>query len=537
MVCRGVMLLQCSARRAQGSCRRYFSTSMKQWVGAIDQGTSSSRFIVFDDKGEVVASAQREFDTAAPHSGWAQQDPDEAIWRSVVDCIDDVSDQIDLTQLQCVGITNQRETTVIWDKHTGQPLHDALVWLDSRTAQVCEELAAANGGVDCWRDICGLPISTYFSLPKLLYLRENCEKVAAALDSDNAAFGTVESWLLHRLTKGEVHATDVTNASRTMLLDLNTMSWNESLLEKVGLPKSMLPRLVSNAEVVGRVVAEDSSRGLKALAGVPISGLIGDQQAALVGQGCLSQGECKNTYGTGCFLLLNTGTKKVESTHGLLSTVGFQLGRNEKPHFALEGSVAVAGAGVKFLRDNLGIISKASEVGELGSQVASSGGVVFVPALSGLLCPHWRSDARGTILGLSFSTDRRHICRAVVEAAAFQTTEVLEAMQKDAGIEIHELRVDGGMSNADLLCQEQATLAQCKVTRPHSPEATALGAAICAAIGSGRPLANLHHARENASNFLPSDESADKTHRRKQAWSEAVRRSFDWARFCEEDTE
>jgi len=427
-----------------------------------------------------------------------------------------------------VGVTNQRETTVVWCKQTGKPLANAIVWLDTRTSAICKRLSRQFGGAGAFARITGLPINTYFSAFKLLWMIENVPAVAEAVSDGRAAFGTMDSWLIYALTGGGAHVTDVTNASRTSLMDLKTCTWHEPTCAALGVPMHVLPTIKSNAEVFGHVNSGP-------LLGVPICGCLGDQQAATLGQRC-RVGEAKNTYGTGCFLLLNTGPSLVHSSHGLLSTVAFKLGPVAQTQYALEGSIAIAGAGVSWLRDNLGLISSAKEVESLAGSVQDSAGVAFVPAFSGLLAPYWCEDARGTICGLTQFSTRGHIARALLEAICFQTRDVLEAMQADARLcHLHlsllSLRVDGGASSNNLLMQLQSDILGHPVLRPADVETTALGAALAAGVSlglwSGDALFSAHHAREGATDFLPrcSEQERGAMYSR---WRAGVQRSLRW---------
>ena len=455
-------------------------------VGAIDEGTTSTRFILFNRDGEIVCSAQEEITQHYPQPGWCEHDPEEIVdrvWRTIERCMEEAGKAHGITaaHVKGVGVTNQRETTVVWDRETGKPLHRAVVWLDMRTAETCHKLEQRLGGKDALRAKCGLPISTYFSGVKLRWLIDNVPEVSAACATGKAMFGTVDSWLLYNLTGGVggggVHVTDVTNASRTMLMDLRTREWDAGLCESLGVPMDLLPRILSCSEAYGALC-----RG--ALQGVTLGGCLGDQQAAMLGQRC-AKGDGKNTYGTGCFLLMNTGEEVVPSSHGLLSTVCFQLGPKAPCQYALEGSIAVGGAAVQWLRDNLGVISKASEVETLAASVEDTGGMHFVPAFTGLFAPRWRDDARGCMVGMTQYTTRAHVCRAALEAVCYQTREVLDAMVADSRIELARLKVDGGMTVNNLLLSIQADTLGKPVLRPPMVETTALGAALAAGLHAG----------------------------------------------------
>jgi glycerol kinase len=494
-----------------------------KYIGAIDQGTTSTRFIVFDQHGAIVQFAQREHAQIYPQPGWVEHDADE-IWRNTQAVIEQaLSSGVRATDIVAVGITNQRETTVLWDRTTGRPLHNALVWQDTRTAGLVAEFARA-GGQDRFRAHTGLPLATYFSGLKLKWLLDNVPGARAKAEAGDALFGTIDTWLLWNLTGGPaggVHLTDVTNASRTQLLDLSTLDWDDGLLEAFTIPRAVLPRVAASSASYG-------AARIPALRGVPIAGILGDQQAALVGQACFEPGEAKNTYGTGCFMLLNTGTRPVPSTAGLITTVAYQLGE-EPPHYALEGSIAIAGALVQWLRDNLGIIAKSSEIEALARQVEDNGDVYFVPAFSGLFAPHWKDTARGVLVGLTRYANRAHIARAALEATAYQTRDVLEAMELDAGIPMTELRVDGGMVANELLMQFQADLLGVPVVRPRITETTALGAAYAAglAVGYWASRADLKRNWGVDKRWQPGMDEARRA-RLYGAWKKATSRSFDW---------
>ena len=497
---------------------------MSKYVGAIDQGTTSSRFMVFDQQGAVVAVAQREHEQIYPKPGWVEHDATE-IWRNTEAVIGEALARggIRAGELAAVGITNQRETTVLWDRNTGAPLHNALVWQDTRTADLVAAYAR-DGGQDRFREVTGLPLATYFSGLKLRWLLDNVPGARAKANAGDALFGTIDTWVLWNLTGGPaggVHLTDVTNASRTQLVDLQTLDWDDELLAAFDVPRAVLPRVAPSSASYGE--AE-----IAALRGVPISGILGDQQAALVGQTCFEPGEAKNTYGTGCFMLMNTGTQAVPSTAGLVTTVAYQLG-DEPPHYALEGSIAIAGALVQWLRDNLGLIAKSADIEPLARQVQDNGDVYFVPAFSGLFAPYWRDTARGVLVGLTRYANRSHIARAALEAVAYQTRDVLEAMEKDSGIPIKELRVDGGMVGNELLMQFQADQLGVPVVRPRVTETTALGAAYAAglAVGYWASRAELVRNWGVERRWQPAM-AEDERSRLYGAWHKAVQRSFDW---------
>jgi glycerol kinase len=497
---------------------------MTKYIGAIDQGTTSSRFMLFDARGNVVAAAQREHKQIYPQPGHVEHDAAE-IWRNTQAVIGEAlaSGGVRAGELAAVGITNQRETTVLWDRNTGAPLYNALVWQDTRTAELVAQYAR-EGGQDRFRALTGLPLATYFSGLKLRWLLDNVPGARQKAASGDALFGTIDTWLLWNLTGGPaggVHLTDVTNASRTQLVDLRTLDWDDDLLEAFEVPRALLPRIAPSSASYG-------AASIAALHGVPISGILGDQQAALVGQACFEPGEAKNTYGTGCFMLMNTGTQPVPSTAGLVTTVAYQLG-DEAPHYALEGSIAIAGALVQWLRDNLGLIAKSSDVEALARQVQDNGDVYFVPAFSGLFAPYWRDSARGVLVGLTRYANRGHIARAALEAVAYQTRDVLEAMEKDSGIPIKELRVDGGMVANELLMQFQADQLGVSVVRPRVTETTALGAAYAAGLAVGY-WANRAELVRNWGVERRWHAAMPEAERNKlyAAWQKAVRRSFDW---------
>ncbi|CAG8457446.1 14683_t:CDS:2 [Acaulospora colombiana] len=467
---------------------------MPSFVGSIDQGTTSSRFLIFDQNGILVAYHQVEFSQYYPNPGWIEHDPAE-ILDSVQECINKAIKKFEnkghsVSDIKAIGITNQRETTLVWDKVTGKPLYNAVVWCDIRTHELVHQLNAKSPlGKDVLKKTCGLPITTYFSAVKLRWLLDNILVVKDAYDNGTLMFGNIDTWLIWNLTgkcDGGLHITDVTNASRTMFMDINTLEWSEQALEFFGIDGSCLPRICSSSEIYGYVKTVESIKG------IPIAGDLGDQQAALVGQKCFRSGDAKNTYGTGCFMLFNTGTEPVISKTGLLTTVGYKFGK-EPTVYALEGSIAVAGSAVKWIRDNLGIIKEAREINELAAKVEDTGGVYFVTAFSGLFAPYWRDDARGCIVGITQYTNRNHIARATLEAACYQTKAILDAMNSDSGHPLKSLKVDGGMTNSDLCMQIQANILGIEVERPEMRETTALGAAIAAgyAVGVWKSLSEL----------------------------------------------
>jgi len=497
---------------------------LPNYLGALDQGTTSTRFIVFDRSGRIVASDQREHQQIYPKPGWVEHDPRE-IWNRTQEVIAGALRQRSLNprDLAAIGITNQRETTVLWDRRTGQPVHNAIVWQDTRVADAVAEFAK-NGGQDRFRSKTGLPLSTYFSSLKIHWLLEHVPDVRARAEAGDVLFGTIDTFLAWHLTggmRGGTHVTDVTNASRTQLMDLNSLDWDVEILSAFGIPRAMLPQIRSSSEVYG-AVRESTVQG------VDLAGILGDQQAALVGQTCFRPGEAKNTYGTGCFLLMNAGERPVPSKHGLLATMGYKMGE-QKPVYALEGSIAITGALVQWLRDNLGMITKSSEIEDLAVSVSDNGGVYFVPAFSGLYAPYWKDSARGVIAGLTRYATKAHLARAVLEATAFQTREVLEAMEKDSGIALDSLRTDGGMVGNNLLMQFQADILNKPVVRPVMRETTALGAAYAAGLATGF-YKNLDDLRENWAvdqTWKPKLE-ATKREDMYRLWKKAVTRSFDW---------
>lgn len=497
---------------------------MASYLGAIDQGTTSTRFIVFDRSGRIVSCEQREHGQIYPRPGWVEHDAEE-IWRGTQEVIATALEKraLSASDLAAIGITNQRETTVVWDRKTGVPIHNAIVWQDTRVADDVSVLAR-DGGQDRFRSQTGLPLSTYFSALKIRWILDNVSEARKRACDGELLFGTMDCYLLWQLTGGPhggVHATDVTNASRTQLMNLQTLSWDQDLLAAFDIPRPILPRICSSSEVYG----EAAQSGIR---GAAIAGILGDQQAALVGQTCLRAGEAKNTYGTGCFLLMNVGEQQVPSKHGLLTTVAYRFGQ-QPARYALEGSIAITGALVQWLRDNLGLFEKSSDVEALANTVADNGGVYFVPAFSGLYAPYWKDSARGVIAGLTRFANKGHLARAVLEATVFQTREVLEAMEKDSGITLTSLRTDGGMVGNNLLMQMQADILDRPVVRPTIRETTALGAAYAAGLGSefyrneDELRANWMVDRTWTPNLDP--EIRETMYR---FWKKAVTRSFDW---------
>lgn len=499
---------------------------MSKFVASIDQGTTSTRCMIFNHAGEPVGVHQLEHDQIMPQPGWVEHDPIQ-IWERTKQVIKGALENAYITSkdIVSIGITNQRETTVIWDKNTGLPLHNAIVWMDTRNAAIVAELAK-NGGQDRFRPQVGLPLATYFSGLKIKWLIDNVPAVRDAAEKGTALFGNIDTWLLWNLTggtNGGVHVTDVTNASRTMLMDLDTLSWNEEIAQTIGIPTSMLPEIRSSSEIYGYTLETGPFGGR-----IPVSGILGDQHAATVGQTCFSAGEAKNTYGTGCFMILNTGEDIVHSENGLLTTVCYKFG-DQPAVYALEGSIAISGALVQWLRDNLQLINNAPEVEELAKTVEDNGGIYFVPAFSGLYAPYWRDDARGVIVGLTRYVNKGHLARATLEATAFQTREVLDAMNSDSGVPLKALKIDGGMVQNELLMQFQADVLNVPVTRPKVAETTALGAAYAAGLAVGF-WKNTDEMRANwgqDKQWQPSANSNASTELYAQ-WKKAVTRTFNW---------
>jgi len=499
---------------------------MAEFIGAIDQGTTSTRFMVFNRSGRVVSAAQKEHEQFYPNPGWVEHDPHE-IWKSACDVIEEAMSQTDLRphDIAAIGITNQRETTVVWNRRTGTPVTRAIVWQDTRVAPYLEELSK-TGGRARFRKQTGLPLATYFSGLKVRWILDNVEGVHQLALAGDVVFGNIDTFLIWHLTggvNGGVHITDITNASRTQLMNLETLTWDPEILETLGIPEAMLPEIRSSSEFYG--VAKQGP-----IRDVPIAGILGDQQAALVGQTCFRAGEAKNTYGTGCFMLMNTGTRKVDSKCGLLTTVAYQLG-SQPVCYALEGSVAIAGALVQWIRDNLGLIQKSSDIEWLARTVNDNGGVYIVPAFSGLFAPYWKDTARGVITGLTRYANKGHIARAALEATAFQTRDVLEAMETDSGIKLDVLRADGGMVSNELLMQFQADVLDRTVVCPATKDATtALGAAYAAGLAVGF-YKDLHDLRANWAvdhTWYPKLDNRERE-RLYSMWKRAVTRSFDWA--------
>jgi len=497
---------------------------MADYVGALDQGTTSTRFMIFDHGGNVVGIDQKEHEQIFPKPGWVEHDADE-VWTRSQEVIDGALGKNDLTagDLAAIGVTNQRETTVVWDRATGQPIHNALVWQDTRTDGICNELSA-DGGQDRFREKTGLPIATYFSGPKIRWLLDNVEGARARADAGELAFGNMDTWCIWNLTggtNGGAHVTDVSNASRTMLMDLETLDWDDSLCDAIGVPRSVLPEVRSSSQVYGDTATT-------AAAGVAVAGDLGDQQAAMFGQNCFDVGEAKNTYGTGSFLLLNTGTDPVPSKSGLITGVGYKIG-DQPAAYMLEGSIAITGALVQWLRDNLKLIESAPDVEALAKTVEDNGGVYFVPAFSGLFAPYWRSEARGLIAGLTRFVNAGHIARATLEATAWQSREVVDAMNADSGVELTSLKVDGGMVYNDLLMQTQADVLGVPVIRPKVAETTSLGAAYAAGLATGfwSSIDDLRGNWGKDKEWTPALD-AETREREYGMWKKAVTRTFDW---------
>lgn len=497
---------------------------MNDYVIAIDQGTTSTRAIVFDHGGSIVASGQLEHEQIFPQAGWVEHDPKE-IWNNTREVIGQALSKANITRhnIKAIGITNQRETAVVWDKNTGEPIYNAIVWQDTRTQKIVDRLA--DGDVERYKQKVGLPLATYFSGTKIVWILENVEGAREKAEAGDLLFGTTDCWVLWNLTggvNGGVHATDVTNASRTLFMDLESLEWDDAILSDFGVPRSMLPEIKASSGEFG-VASSDSL-----LRETPIAGILGDQQAATFGQAAFDAGEAKNTYGTGNFLIFNTGEEIVHSKNGLLTTVGYKIG-DEPTHYALEGSIAVTGSLIQWLRDNLGLIPDAPAVEELAKSVEDNGGAYFVPAFSGLFAPYWRPDARGALVGLTRYVNKGHIARAALEATAFQTAEVVDAVNADSGVDLTELKVDGGMIANDTLMQFQADLLQVPVVRPVVAETTALGAAYAAglAVGFWSDLDELRKNWQEDRRWEPQldTDERDRTYRN---WKKAVQKTLDW---------
>ncbi len=496
---------------------------MANYVGALDQGTTSTRFMIFDHEGQVKGIDQKEHEQIYPKPGWVEHDAME-IWQRSQAVIEGALQKTGIAagDLAAVGVTNQRETTVVWEKATGKPVHNAIVWQDTRTDQICNALSA-DGGQDRFRPKTGLPIATYFSGPKIKWILDNVDGVRAKAERGEVLFGNIDTWCIWNLTggpNGGKHVTDVTNASRTMMMNLETLAWDDEILGILGVPKAMLPEIKASSEEYGKATG--------VLSGIPVAGDLGDQQAALFGQTCFSTGEAKNTYGTGNFLVLNTGNKPVPSKSGLITGLGYKIG-NQPAVYMLEGSIAITGALVQWLRDNLGMIQSSAEVEALAGTVEDNGGVYFVPAFSGLFAPYWKSDARGVIAGLTRYVNKGHIARAVLEATAWQTKEVVDAMNKDSGVALTSLKVDGGMVYNELLMQFQADVLDVPVIRPTVAETTALGAAYAAglAVGFWKEVEDLRANWGKDKEWDPKMDAAERT-KEYALWKKAVTRTFDW---------
>ncbi|WP_417561995.1 glycerol kinase GlpK [Microbacterium sp.] len=498
---------------------------MSDYVIAIDQGTTSSRAIIFDKAGSIISVGQLEHEQIFPKPGWVEHDPME-IWNNTREVIGQALSRANLTRhdIAAVGITNQRETAVVWDKNTGEPVYNAIVWQDTRTQNIVDDLAR-DGGPERFKDVVGLPLATYFSGTKIKWILDNVPGARERAEAGDLYFGNTDGWVLWNLTggvDGGVHATDVTNASRTMFMDLKTLQWRQDILDVFGVPLSMMPEIRSSSEVYGHVEPNSLLRE------VPVAGILGDQQAATFGQAAFRSGEAKNTYGTGNFLIFNTGEEIVHSKNGLLTTVGYKLG-DQAPHYALEGSIAVTGSLVQWLRDNLGIIESAPDIEQLALSVEDNGGAYFVPAFSGLFAPYWRADARGALVGLTRFVNKGHIARAALEATAFQTREVLDAVNADSGVPLTELKVDGGMTANDVLMQFQADILDVPVVRPVVAETTALGAAYAAglAVGFWNDLDELRGNWQEDRRWTPKIDPAERD-RLLRNWKKAVTKTFDW---------
>jgi glycerol kinase len=494
---------------------------MAQYAAAIDQGTTSTRFMVFDHGGQVVSVDQKEHEQIYPKPGWVEHDANE-IWERTQEVISAGLGKVQASDIAAVGVTNQRETTVVWDRTTGEPVHNAIVWQDTRTDQICNELSA-DGGQDRFRAKTGLPIATYFSGPKIKWILDNVDGVRARAEGGDVVFGNIDTFVIWHLTGGTdggVHITDVTNASRTMMMNLETLDWDDEILGILSVPRAMLPEIRASSETYG-----EAKNGL---AGIPVAGDLGDQQAALFGQTCFSVGEAKNTYGTGNFLLLNTGNEAVQSKSGLLTTLAYKIG-DQPATYCLEGAIAITGALVQWLRDNIGLIKESPEIEELAKTVDDNGGVYFVPAFSGLFAPYWRNEARGVIAGLTRYVNKGHIARAALEATAWQSKEVVDAMNADSGVDLTSLKVDGGMVYNELLMQFQADVLDVPVIRPTVAETTSLGAAYAAglAVGFWTEVEDLRANWGKDKEWQPQME-ADEREKEYRFWKKAVTKTFDW---------
>jgi glycerol kinase len=500
----------------------------KKYAAAVDQGTTGTRFMVFDHGGQVVDWKYLEHEQIYPRAGWVEHDPME-IWARTEDVINIVLEngKVAADEIASIGVTNQRETTIVWDKNTGEPYYNAIVWQCTRTKDICDDLAE-DGGQDRFRPKVGLPLATYFSGPKIKWILDNVDGVRAAAEKGDAIFGNIDTWEIWWLTGGPdggAHVTDVSNASRTMLMNLETLDWDQEILDILGIPHQMLPavRPSSDPDIYGYTPA-DGPLGTK----IPVCGDLGDQQGAFVGQTCFSPGEAKNTYGTGCFMLLNTGTEPVPSESGLLTTLGYKMG-DDPAVYALEGSIAITGALVQWLRDNLELFESSREVEDFAKKVEDAGGIYFVPAFSGLFAPYWRSDARGVIVGMTRYVNKFHVARAALEATAYQTREVLDAMDKDSGVPLKALKVDGGMVYNELLMQFQADILGVPVIRPTVAETTALGAAYASGLAVGF-WGDIEELRANWNIDKTWEPKMDAATRKElyEGWKKAVTRTFDW---------
>ena len=499
---------------------------MKKYVLALDQGTTSSRAILFDKKGNICFKAQHEFSQIYPHTGWVEHNPMEILFsqlQSVMEVM--AASKATANDIASIGITNQRETTIVWDKSTGKPVYNAIVWQCRRTADMCEKIKEDKELTEYIKKHTGLVVDAYFSATKIKWVLDNVEGARELAEQGQLLFGTVETWLIWNLTGGAVHITDYSNASRTMIFDVDKLCWDEYLCAKLGIPMAMLPKVEPSSKVYGTV--GKSVMGIEELAGVPISGAIGDQPAALFGQGCFQKGQAKNTYGTGCFLLMNTGDKRVESKNNLVTGVAWGIG--DEVTYAIEGSAFNAGSVIKWLRDDLQLIPSARRCDELAESVPNSNGVYFVPAFTGLGAPYWDMYARGTIVGLTRGANAAHICRSVLEAIAYQMTDLLEAMKQDSDINLSELRVDGGASVSDIMMQIQSDMIRTNVNRPKMVETTAIGAAYLAglAVGFWKDTAEIEKIREVDKVFEPIMD-IEKREKRYRGWLRAVERSRDW---------
>lgn len=499
---------------------------MKKYVLALDQGTTSSRAILFDKKGNICFKAQHEFTQIYPHTGWVEHNPMEILFSQLQSVMEVMADsKATAEDIAAIGITNQRETTIVWDKSTGKPVYNAIVWQCRRTADMCEKIKADEELTQYIKDHTGLVVDAYFSATKIRWILDNVEGARELAEKGQLLFGTVETWLIWNLTGGAVHITDYSNASRTMIFDVDKLCWDEYLCEKLGIPMAMLPEPVPSSKIYGTVAK--SVMGIEDLAGVPISGAIGDQPAALFGQGCFESGQAKNTYGTGCFLLMNTGSKRVNSKSNLVTGVAWGIG--DKVTYAIEGSAFNAGSVIKWLRDDLQLIPSARRCDELAESVQNSNGVYFVPAFTGLGAPYWDMYARGTIVGLTRGANAAHICRSVLEAIAYQMTDLLEAMKQDSDINLSELRVDGGASVSDIMMQIQADMIRTNVNRPKMVETTAIGAAYLAGLATGfwKSTDEISKIRQIDKVFEPKMD-IEKREKRYNGWLRAVERSRDW---------